>query len=246
MRGLVAGSMVLCFIPFLLHSQIRSTNRDEGRNYAGIGLEFGLTSFHGDIDEGPAPGGIFKNNMAYKIQFNRTFNSTFEIGLRMISGELSGDKVRGTNGSETHLYFTNRFVEYTFESGINLLAFFKSDLSGNIDLFGVVGLGFIDFRTKLYNANNDTVISAFGYNGENATTEFVLPIGLKLLYHISPSSALMLQVTSSRVDTDKLDALAGNSNRDYYNYYSIGYRYKINLNRSAKRFLLQSKSEVLQ
>ncbi|MEZ5199348.1 MAG: hypothetical protein R2764_24075 [Bacteroidales bacterium] len=57
----------------------------------------------------------------------------------------------------------------------------------------------------------------------------VIPVGGKVIYHIDPHSSVSLQTTFSRVDTDKLDAVEGNNNRDYYNYTSIGYMYKINL-----------------
>ncbi len=242
MKILICVIWIILF-PFLASAQISSVNANSGCSYFGIGFEYGITSFYGDVDEGPAPGNLFRNNQAYKIQINRNFNSTFEAGIRVMTGGISGEKIRGENGTTTHIYFQNRFIEYTFETGVNLMAFFTDRFNCKFELYGTAGLGFTDFRTRLYDFKNDTVLNAYGYDGQKATTEFVLPIGLKAIYHLSPSSAFMLQVTSSRVDTDKLDGLTGNSNRDYYNFYSIGYRYKIPLDIKQKRILLGIKNE---
>lgn len=202
-------------------AQIRTNNNERRYGYYGFEAEIGFTSFYGDIDEGPADGGVFKNNMAYKISINRTFDSQFKLNGSISFGKMSGDKKRGAY----HLYFKNNFVQYTFDFAVNFVAFFTK--KSKIMLFGGLGIGLIDFRTTLYNGADDSVISEFGKDGEKSTTEFALPFNFQVLYHISRSSAFFIQTSLSSVDTDKLDGLSGNNNRDYYNYLSIGYTYKL-------------------
>jgi hypothetical protein len=200
-------------------------------DYLGLTVEAGITTFFGDIDEGAADNNVFKNNVAYKIQASRNFSSQFEISGRISHGKMSGQKKRGNNGTTTYFYFNNQFTEYTIDIGINLLAIITKKYDHKLGLYGSIGMGLIDFKVQLLNGGNDTLVRSYGYNGEKATTEFVLPIGIRAIYHITPNSALSLQTTSSRVDTDKLDAMTGNNNSDYYNFFSIGYTYKLLLNR---------------
>lgn len=200
-------------------------------DYLGVTGEVGITTFFGDIDEGAVEGNTYQNNMAYKLQLSRNFKSLFDISGRISFGNMSGEKIRGNNGSTTHLYFKNSFIEYTFDLGINLLAIVTKNYNKKIGLYGTVGMGLVDFKVKLYDGVSDTLIRAYGYDGEKSTTEFVLPIGVRAIYHITPTSAISIQTTSSRVDTDKLDGVSGNDNRDYYNYFSLGYTYKFILNK---------------
>jgi hypothetical protein len=139
---------------------------------------------------------------------------------------MSGEKKRSGGGSTTYLYFYNSFIEYTLDMGINLLALFTKRYNQKFGLYGSVGFGLIDFKVKLYDGSNDSIIQSYGYDGQSSTTEFVLPLGIRAIYHISPSSAVSVQATSSRVSTDKLDGKTGNDNSDFYNYLSIGYTYK--------------------
>jgi hypothetical protein len=144
---------------------------------------------------------------------------------------MSGQKKRGNNGTSSYFYFQNEFTEYTFDIGINLLAMVTQKYDQKLGIYASVGMGLIDFKVQLLDGTNDSLVSSFGYGGDKATTEFVLPIGIRVIYHINPNSAISVQTASSRVDTDKLDARTGNNNSDYYNYFSIGYTYKILLNR---------------
>ena len=47
-------------------------------------------------------------------------------------------------------------------------------------------MGLIDFRVKLYEGSSGTLVRSYGYNGENSTTEFVLPIGIRLFIIFHP------------------------------------------------------------
>jgi len=215
----------ICLIPVLMYSQNGKTFYQSG-DFFGASAELGFTTFMGDIDEGIPDASNFSDKTAYQIKGYKNFNSLFNFSGRISFGKMTGQKIRGSNGSTTHFYFKNSFVEYSFDAGVNLLAIFTKRYNERFGLYGSVGLGLIDFRVNLYNGLNDTIIQSFGRGGEKATTEFVLPLGIRAIYHVSPTSAFSIQATTSRVDTDKLDGRSGNHNRDYYNYFSFGYIYK--------------------
>lgn len=207
----------------------KSANR--AGSYVGATFEMGFTTFFGDIDEGPAKGDI-TNNLTYKFMMSKNIKSVVEFSGRISFGGMSGEKQRTNGGVVSYLYFQNKFTEYSFDLGVNLMSFFRAQDS-KFGLYGSIGVGLIDFKVKLYDGTNDSVVQSYGYDGKKSTTEFVIPLGVKAIYHISSSSAVSLQTTISWVDTDKLDGKTGNDNTDYYNFLSLGYTYKIGGTRSS-------------
>lgn len=225
--------MILGCLPLLLSAQHRYAKNDLG-NYYGISAEAGVTTFFGDIDDGPAQGS-YTNNLAYKIKASWNIKKIVDFSGRISVGKISGEKKRTSGGKTTYNYFKTEFVEYTFDLGINLLAPILKEKREKFGLYFNVGLGLIDFKVKLFDGTNDSVVQSYGYDGQQSTTEFVLPFGGRFIYHISPASAVCIQTTLSQVNTDKLDGKTGNDNTDFYNYLSVGYTYKINTGQTKKR-----------
>ncbi|MEZ5199347.1 MAG: hypothetical protein R2764_24070 [Bacteroidales bacterium] len=65
---------VFIIIPGFLLSQIRSVNNNNiPKGYIGVGIDLGITSFYGDIDEGAAACGIFKNNFCNTYILKRLY-----------------------------------------------------------------------------------------------------------------------------------------------------------------------------
>lgn len=217
--------------------QTNSVDRNIGNDFWEIGLDAGLTTFFGDIDEGVANDEYFKNNFAFKLHISRNFKSLISFNGQMSIGRLSGDKKRTSNGVTHETYFINNFNEYTFTAGINLMALIKRNVNTKLGIYAQSGFGLIDFKTKLYNGANDSVVKSLGYDNQESTTELVIPLEIKITYNIGEHSIISVQSVLNRVDTDKLDATEGNDNRDYYNLLSLGYSYKIypNKKRSLTR-----------
>lgn len=215
--------MLFLIIPLLGLSQIRSVKKSLTHDYFQVGFDVGTTYFFGDVDERPAEGGLFQNNMAYKLHVGRNFGSLLLINAQISFGNVSGEKKK----DEFYSYFKSSFIEYTFGVGINTVSLFKQDLDNLVAFYVNFGLGLIDIKTTRYDGFTDEVLQTFGHGDQKATTEMVIPLGGSLIFNISPHSSVSIQTTISRVDTDKMDALEGNNNRDYYNYTSIGYIYKI-------------------
>ena len=222
--GTIIIILTLLFVsPVKGLSQIRSVQNSLTQDYFQVGFDAGVTIFFGDVDDGPAKGGLLKNNMAYKLHVGRNFGSLLLINGQVSVGNISGEKKR----DGFYSYFKGRFVEYTFGVGINTVALFKRDLDNLIAFYINFGIGLIDIKTTRYDGITNEIIQTFGHGNQKATTEMVIPLGGSLVFNISPHSSVSIQTTISRVDTDKMDALEGNDNRDYYNYTSIGYIYKI-------------------
>jgi hypothetical protein len=214
---------LIFLLPVWTYAQIRSIEKVPP-DYLGIGAEAGITIFYGDLDDGPAKGN-YLNNYAFKFYVNRTLGPMFSALGSITFGKISGEKKRGS-GSNFYNYFNAQFIEYTFNAGIDFVPLIVPRIKNKLKVEGLLGLGLIDFKTKRYDGVSDTLVQSFGYDGQKSTTEMVIPFGAKVLYHINKKSAISIQTVISRVDTDKLDALEGNNNTDYYNFTSFGYIYK--------------------
>jgi hypothetical protein len=225
MQGKISCILLAIGLPLMLLAQSGNQRPSPYANYLGVSGDFGLTTFYGDLDENPANSQLWQNNKAYQLQVLKNFNALFELNGRISFGNISGHKNKESQIVLSNRYFKTKFIEYTVDASVNLLGFFTLTQRKRIAVYGKIGIGLIDFKTKLYSGVNDSLVQSQGYDDE-ATTEMVIPFGIKIVYHLSKSSAMSLQTTSSRVSTDKLDAVGGNYNSDYYNFISIGYTYK--------------------
>jgi len=213
---------LLMLIPVLAFSQINSRNNNLGEGYVGVGVDMGITQFFGDIDEDPAPGGLLQNNLALRISASKSFASLFVLGGQVLTGRVSGEKKR----VRSHLYFNASFTEYSFFTEFNLFGIFTKSVNRKFNVYANVGLGLIDFKTKLYDGINDSVVKTRGYDGQKNTTESVIPFGLRADYHINDRFVINGLLSSRKINTDKLDGVSGNNNTDYFGYYSLGVIYK--------------------
>lgn len=222
----------ILIIPFIGFSQVNSKKGDVS-NALGVGLDIGITSFFGDIDEGPAKGDI-SNNMAYRVSVCKNFGSWFILEGQLLVGNLSGEKKRGQGEFINYQYFKTEFIEYSLNADINLISLFSKNKNPKLNVCLDVGAGVFTFKSKLYDGNDDSVLDSYGYDGEKSSPEFVIPVGIKLGYNISKHFYLLAQTSSRMVNSDLIDAKEGNNNSDFYNYTSVGFVYKIFLTPSSK------------
>jgi len=124
--------VLLLVLPVIGFPQIRSVQNSLTQDYFQVGLDAGITIFFGDIDDGPANGGLLQNNMAYKLHVGRNFGSLLLINGQISIGDISGEK---KNRDDVYWYFKGGFVEYTFGVGINTVALFKRDLDNLIAFY---------------------------------------------------------------------------------------------------------------
>jgi len=211
---------------------MNSRNNNLGEGYIGVGVDMGVTQFFGDIDEGPAPGGILKNNLALRVSASKSFASLFLLGGQIMTGKVSGEKKR----SSSHSYFNASFIEYSFFTEFNLFGIFTKSVNRKFNIYANVGLGLIDFKTKLYDGVNDSIVKTWGYGGQASTTESVIPFGLRADYHINDQIVVNGLISTRKINTDKLDGVSGNNNTDYFGYYSLGIIYKFYTGSASKNY----------
>ncbi|MCD4745129.1 MAG: hypothetical protein K8R58_02395 [Bacteroidales bacterium] len=188
-----------------------------------VNINWGVTNFFGDLDNNWNTGFFNKNKTAYGIIISKSFGSVISFGGQFLTGRLTGAKITDKNNNPVNLYFETIFIEYNMNTSLNLNNLFYPDKNQNkVNIYAILGLGFIDFRSKLYDIPTDAEIRNFGYDGKKATTESIVPFGIRLTYLLDDKFNICIETTSRRVNTDKLDVTIGNDNSDYYNYTSLG------------------------
>ena len=171
--------LVLLFLTVahsLVFSQINSKKENNLTSFIGIGLDAGVTNFSGDLDEGAAQGDVFKNNQAFRLSIYKNLGSVFILDGQALFGKISGEKKRGTSESLNYQYFNTEFNEFTLNIGINIFNLIKNKPNRKFNAYILGGVGLINFRTTLYDGASNDIVNSYGYDGQEATTELVIPV----------------------------------------------------------------------
>jgi hypothetical protein len=224
--------LIFLTLPVVGLSQINSGN-DVAQNTIGLGLDVGITSFFGDIDEGPAQGDLM-NNMAFRGSVCKNFGYWFILGGQVLVGNLSGEKKRGTGEATNYQYFKTSFTEYSLNGNIDVVALFGKNKTSRFIFCIDLGAGVFTFKSKLFDGKDDSEIASYGYDGKSLMKP-VIPVGAKIGYDITDHLSFVVQTSTRIVFSDLLDAKEGNNNRDFYNFSSVGFIYKIFVGSSRGR-----------
>jgi len=213
-------------IPVLIYGQ--SWNKNDIFWYDWLfNMNVGITNFFGDLDHRWNTNVFDEHKFATGCWLIKPVSPVFCVGTQILRGRLTGAKLVDKDNNRVDLYFTNRFIEYNINCSVNLnMLFDPYGYYNRVYTELLLGAGFVDFRTKLRQISSGRLVRSFGYHGK-ATTEWIIPFGLRVTFMMNDLWFFTLETTTRRVNTDKLDAQPGNNNSDYYNYTSIGIGFRI-------------------
>jgi len=222
-----------------------------GQNYTGsdsiakwsVTLSGGSMLFYGDIRQyGIYPVGkhsypnISERKGGFGLAVNRKLSPIFSVQAQFQNGKLSGFK------RSADAYFNTSFNEYGVNGIINFIKLFFPNMENqNITIYGLLGVGMINFKSIEKSISTDNVISSYGYeiNGQKQkrTTEILFPVGLGAKYSINKQLDAGIEIIMNNVNTDKLDAcIVPRSAKDKYGYTCVTLTYKIAQSTFAKLF----------
>ncbi len=214
----VAGFL---FFPFLGLSQ-----KENLSNTLGFGLDAGITTFFGDVDDAPAHSD-YTNNFAFRASVNKNLWYWLALEGHVLAGNLSGEKKRGSGEVANYIYFTSKFVEFSLNAEISAVSLFTKKTNSLFDIIPFGGIGIVRFKSNLYNGINDALIDSYGYESEESAPEIAMLLGVKLTYKISDHFHIVGQTSNRVVNTDMLDSKKGQDKWDIFNYTAIGVSYRI-------------------
>ena len=167
------------------------------------------------------------------LSVTKHFSPAFALQAQFQTGTLEGIKTRQNE------YFITVFNEYGVNGIINFgNLFFPYIPNHKINVYGLLGYSWIDFKVKRWNISTDALIHSQGYNApgqeHKRTTEVCIPIGLGFKYKINKHFDIGLECQLVNVNSDKLDDhVRSLSARDKYGYTSFQFTYKIGRNENS-------------
>jgi hypothetical protein len=185
-----------------------------------VNINGGQTSFFGEVS-------LYDDELSQKLSKEGSWAYGFIISRQMtpVFG-LSGQIVLGTlKGADARSKFQADIMEYTLNTTINFVNLFMPDNDARFFLYGKLGAGQFQFKSRLVYDDPDKPEKYV----ESETPEFLYVLGGGAYYKISNSFDVNAEATARLVNNDKLDATSNNKNdNDYYSYISLGLTYKIN------------------
>lgn len=229
--------LLFAIVFFGLHFNAKSQNAESGKildNWS-INVNGGLSLFWGDLRQyNYYPVSTFENerNAGFGIILTKRLNSIFELRGQLIKGNLSGTK------RNISRYFEAQFTEYNINATINFSRLIYGDEPcRKLNLYGIGGIGFLDFRTVKRGLGSNNYVASRGYsaNGtekEKMTTETTIPFGFGAKFRLDSRFELNFENIWSITNSDLVDVTRGGYEYDISTYTSLGLTYKFNLRKN--------------
>ncbi len=221
MRFFAAITVVFCMLAQPVFSQ---NPVSAGFNRVSVGLNAGIMTPFTDIkqkdyfpkfDEVSFGGGL---NLEYH------FTPVFGLRGQFLMGALDGRDDKQSRRFETDLWEANISGVLSFSK------LFSPRWSRNdrIDIYGLLGVGMVSYRSKLFDTETEELVNSYGYtnNGQDKDsrlTDLAVPVGVGLRFNLSPRIDLSIETAYRFTQTDKMDAVNRIfSKYDAYNYTNVG------------------------
>lgn len=226
---------LLCIIALVFTSTIMTAqNAANGepqkvdfKSYMYVTGDLGGAALSGDVNKIKLG---FDGRLGLGLQFDKYFGLKANIGYGMLKGEMKDVfSIKNSNYVEGDINLTISLID--------LIAGYKADRL--VTLTPHVGIGHLQYRTKVEKANGQT--ETIGYNNydDNNTRgngfgkrviSATIPVGLELGFNISPKWNIYIDYTAKFLDTDRIDAYPGGTHNDWVSNLNIGARYSIRKN----------------
>ncbi len=222
---------VLCFTIIILQLSFldsRAQNTRSGfKPYAELNIAVGFGLFWGDLQtyqfyEVDKYKNLIRGNgaLSFKWQF------TPVIGLRgqAIYGQIAGER------KDLNRSFEAGFLEANACATIDIINLFKYKEKRFLSVYGFIGLGVTNYKSKLMELNTGSVIHKQGYDGDfNLVGSKIIgtvPAGLGLDFRLSNKLSINLETSWHPINTDWFDNKKGGFDYDIYSITSLGLTYK--------------------
>ena len=227
----------LAFILLLLLPTLLIAQGPKGKfwdNWA-ININGGQTWFLGDVSKNfdQFEPSLRETSTAAGIILSKTLSCVFGLRGQLYYGNLFGQKDKYAGGAPANLKFNAIFWNYNINATIDFTALIgKCNPDRKFSFYGILGAGFTDFKTRLYNSVTGKEINTWGYDRPSGgtyywVTELTMPVGLGMSYKLGKKLKITLESTLNEVNTEKIDRVVGMSKRDAYYYTAIGITYNL-------------------
>lgn len=155
----------------------------------------------------------------------------WSVQAQFIAGQTKGVKEKWLNGGAANLISNTNSMEFDINTTVSILKIVAPHIKANeyIDLYGLVGIGNINFNSKLKSSITDATIESV-----NKTNAIVFPVGVGVKFKINENWNVGIESNLRSMITDKFDAFMRNTNpNDKYSYTHIGVQYIFGKNKKS-------------
>ncbi len=239
---------VFVFLSFYSHVSCQEIKENRLIDNWSLNINGGASLFWGDIRQYKIyPVTNYENewNASYGILLSKKISSIFEIRGQFIKGSLSGTKRSST------IYFNAEFNEYIINSTLNFIKLFsKHPKDTKLNIYGIGGIGFIDYRSVKKELGSNRYIDSRGYSDKGSikskmTTEAVIPFGIGANYKIGSNFEINFENIWTVVNSDDIDLSKGGFKYDILSYTSLGLTYKF-YNLKKKKQIIFKENDIVE
>jgi hypothetical protein len=246
-------------------TEIKATNSTHLYENWGFGLQFGRTSFFGDLADNS--GGL--KNTPFSKYFYEDMRTMTSISLEKwfspyfaARGFMGYGQIQGTKETSNAWFEANLF-EYHMEAVADLTnLFFGINRKRIVSVSAFVGIGLTESRTWKYDLITDKLIGTNGFGNPKSPegkyvpmTETVLPVGLIATVFVANKVSFEFEASFHPIHSDKLDATPNaNSSTvagiEGFNHFALGVNFwfgeggKRNFGRGGAQYSSRSGSSI--
>lgn len=233
---LFSGAVILLFSQ-VLSAQDTSESHGFSPTWQ-IKFHGGTSIFFGDIKQNPVwPLSSDHNEWSFAGGLNLEYqiSPVFAVGIQGLYGQLSGTK------KKYDVYFVNNYYESNLFTNINFNNLFGSKRTTRLfSVYGLLGVGLVQFTTQLRSLTTGATIKASGEGGAGSgikgrTLEGILIYGLGVNFRLNNSWVIQLESANRTMNSDAQDVWVSGYPYDIYNYTSLGFVYKFGTRNKKKK-----------
>lgn len=201
--------------------------------YWQVNFNGGTSIFFGDVKQYKILPAKDEWRLGGGFQLLRQISPVFGFRGQMLYSHISGTR------TEWDRYFESDFFEFNLNAKINLLNLISGyKKSRIIDVYATLGLGFVNYNTKLRELSTHKTVREIGFgNGESFGGRSFNGIGtggLGFDIRLTDKWHVNLESSSRMMNTDILDGWVAGFKYDVYNYTSIGITFAFGESKEGK------------
>lgn len=182
---------------------------------------------YGDLSTSSDPFGKLQDetDFGYGVRLGKFISPVFSAHFQFLNANFKGLK------ESADLQFSSEVMEMQLGTTINVFNLFGKNKNRTVNLYGLLGVSTISFRSQASKISTGEIVDGYGYEdrgtGSKTSREsgFAFPMGLGLDFRLSPRLYLNLETGYRATLSDQLDGQVKGSANDMYYYTSLGLSY---------------------
>ncbi len=196
----------------------------------------GLTQMYGDLSNSSDPIGKLSDetDFGYGLRLGKFISPVFSAHFQFLNARFKGFK------ETSDLQFTSEVLEMQLGTTINFLNLFGENRNRTVNLYGLLGVSSLAFRSQATKISTGEIVDGYGYEdrgtGKKASreTSFAFPLGLGLDFRLSQRFYVNLETGYRMTMSDQLDGQVKGTANDMYYYSSLGLSYNFRARKSKE------------